>query len=151
MEPQRAVACCMGWLRLVGSLKGISLFLQKRQYSAKETYNLKEPTNRSHTVAPPNPVVARVILCMLSCPPVSHKSSHFIQRHHALDAHTPSFHSTAISRFPIFRNKKFGVFGSYLFTFSKVIFFILVGWPNFFAAGVKGVDLCMWIKKKNKV
>jgi len=24
--------------------------LQKRQYSAKETYNLKEPTNRSHPI-----------------------------------------------------------------------------------------------------
>jgi len=31
----------MGWLRLVGSLK---------LYSAKETYNFKEPTNRSHPV-----------------------------------------------------------------------------------------------------
>ena len=35
-------------------LKIIGLFckraLQKRQYSAKETYNLKEPTNRSHPI-----------------------------------------------------------------------------------------------------
>jgi len=36
-------------------LQIISLFckwaLQKRQYSAKETYNFKEPTNRSHPIA----------------------------------------------------------------------------------------------------
>ena len=35
-------------------LKIIRLFckraLQKRQYSAKETYNFKEPTNRSHPI-----------------------------------------------------------------------------------------------------
>jgi len=42
----------MGWLRLVGSLKNIDLFCQtallNRLYSAKETSNLKEYTNRSH-------------------------------------------------------------------------------------------------------
>ena len=48
----------MGWLRLVGSLKvkvsnAKELYkrddiLQKRRYSAKETYNFKELTNRSH-------------------------------------------------------------------------------------------------------
>ena len=44
----------MGWLPLVGSSKITGLFckraLQKRRYSAKETYNFKEPTNRSHPI-----------------------------------------------------------------------------------------------------
>jgi len=43
----------MGWLRLVGSLKLWSLLQKspiKRLYSAKETYNFKEPTNRSHPI-----------------------------------------------------------------------------------------------------
>ena len=44
----------MEWLRLVGSLKIIGLFckraLLKRRYSTKETYNFKEPTNRSHPI-----------------------------------------------------------------------------------------------------
>ena len=38
-------------------LKIIGLFckraLKKRRYSAKETYNFKEPTNRSHPIARP--------------------------------------------------------------------------------------------------
>ena len=42
----------MGWLRLVGSKKIIGLFckipLEKRLYSAKETYTLKEPPTHSH-------------------------------------------------------------------------------------------------------
>jgi len=42
----------MGWLRLVGSLK-LQVSFAKEPYkrrinSAKETYNFKEPTNRSH-------------------------------------------------------------------------------------------------------
>jgi len=45
----------MGWLLLVGSFKIIGLFcrraLQKRLYSAKETCNFKEPTNRSHLIS----------------------------------------------------------------------------------------------------
>jgi len=40
----------MGWLRLVGSLKLQVSFAKEPYrrdlYSAKETYNLKEPTNR---------------------------------------------------------------------------------------------------------
>jgi len=44
----------MGWLRLVGSLKLQVSFAKepykKKLYSAKETYNLKEPTNRSHPI-----------------------------------------------------------------------------------------------------
>jgi len=44
----------VGWLRLVGSFKIIGLFckraLQKRRYSAKETYQFEEPTNRSHPI-----------------------------------------------------------------------------------------------------
>jgi len=40
----------MGWLRLVGSLNYRTLF-QNRWYSAKETYNFKDPTNRSHPIA----------------------------------------------------------------------------------------------------
>ena len=55
----------MGWLRWVGSLKLQNSFckraLLKRVYSAKETYNLKEPTNRSH----PIPFSSTPILCGL--------------------------------------------------------------------------------------
>jgi len=43
----------MAWLRLVGSLKLYVSFAKepyKREYSAKETYNFKEPTKRSHPV-----------------------------------------------------------------------------------------------------
>jgi len=46
---------CMGWLRLVGSLK---LYVSFSEYSLfyrallqKETYNFKEPTNRSHPIS----------------------------------------------------------------------------------------------------
>ena len=41
-----------GWLRLVGSLKLYVSFEKetyKRDYSEKETYDFKEPTNRSRT------------------------------------------------------------------------------------------------------
>jgi len=52
----------MGWLSLVGSLKFIGLFckraLEKRQYSGKETYNLIDPTNRSH------PIYIHMCICM---------------------------------------------------------------------------------------
>jgi len=44
----------MGWLRWVGSLKLQVSFAQepykRKLYSAKETYNFKEPTNRSHPI-----------------------------------------------------------------------------------------------------
>jgi len=44
----------MGCLRLVGFFQIVGLFckqaLWKRQYSAKETYHFKEPTNRSHPI-----------------------------------------------------------------------------------------------------
>jgi len=44
----------MGWLRLVGIDKITGLFckraLLKRRYSAKETYNLIDPTNQSHPI-----------------------------------------------------------------------------------------------------
>ena len=45
--------CRMGWLRLVGSLKLQVSFAEqpyKQDYSAKETYNIKEPTHRSHSI-----------------------------------------------------------------------------------------------------
>ena len=45
---------CTGWLPLVGSLKLYVSFAKEpyrnRRYSAKETYNFKEPTNRSHPI-----------------------------------------------------------------------------------------------------
>ena len=45
----------MWWLRLVGSLKvqvsSAKEPYKKRQYSAKQTYNFKGPTNRSHPIA----------------------------------------------------------------------------------------------------
>jgi len=43
----------MAWLRLVGSFKSWVSFAKepyKADYSAKETYNFKEPTNRSHSI-----------------------------------------------------------------------------------------------------
>jgi len=44
----------MGWLRLVGSLKLQVTFAEYRLFFkgsfAKETYNFKEPTNRSHPI-----------------------------------------------------------------------------------------------------
>jgi len=44
----------MGWLRLVGSLKSQVSFAEYRLFFkgsfAKETYNFKEPTNRSHPI-----------------------------------------------------------------------------------------------------
>ena len=51
----RAYKChYMGWLRLVGSIK-VKVFSAKepykRDYSAKETYNLIDPTNRSHPIS----------------------------------------------------------------------------------------------------
>ena len=51
-----ASLAAMGWLRLVGSLKLQVSFAKepykKELYSAKETYNFKEPTNRSNPIAP---------------------------------------------------------------------------------------------------
>jgi len=45
----------MGWLRLVGSIKIKGLFckraLSKRRYSAKETYNFIDPTDRSDPIS----------------------------------------------------------------------------------------------------
>jgi len=55
----------------------------------------------------PKSVVPLIKLYMLSYRPVSHKCSNFWYRHHALDAHTPNFHSADISRFPIFSNQNF--------------------------------------------
>jgi len=47
---------CYGVASIRRLLKIIGLFckraLQKRRYSPKETYNFKEPTNRSHPIAP---------------------------------------------------------------------------------------------------
>jgi len=58
----RSLRCWIRWISggygvatISRLLKIIGLFckraLQKRQYSAKETYNFKEPTNRSHPIA----------------------------------------------------------------------------------------------------
>ena len=44
----------MGWLQLVGSIKSQVSFAKetyKRDYSAKKTYNLIDPTDRSHRIA----------------------------------------------------------------------------------------------------
>jgi len=59
--------------------------------------------------------------------------------HDALDAHTTNFHSTAISRFPIMSIKIWAIFGLFRLTFSKLIFCIPAGWPNFFSASLKVV------------
>jgi len=51
----RAIVISYGVASTSRLLKMISLFckraLQKRRYSAKETYNFKEPTNQSHPIA----------------------------------------------------------------------------------------------------
>ena len=50
------MSICYGVATISRPLKITRLFckraLSKRQYSAKETYNRKEPTNRSHTIFP---------------------------------------------------------------------------------------------------
>jgi len=58
---QVSTEIAMGWLRFAGFIKTTCLFckraLQKRLYSAKETYNFKEHTHRSHPIPlwnPPN-------------------------------------------------------------------------------------------------
>jgi len=47
----------MEWLQLIGSIKSYVSFkkraLQKRRYSAKETYNFIDPTDRSHLIHAP--------------------------------------------------------------------------------------------------
>jgi len=49
-----AARMCYGVATISRLLKMIGLFckraLQKRRYSAKETYDFKEPTNRSHPI-----------------------------------------------------------------------------------------------------
>ena len=50
---QNCVCIHMGWLRLVGSFKSQVSFAKepyKRDYSAKETYDIKEPTNRRYPI-----------------------------------------------------------------------------------------------------
>jgi len=44
---------------------------------------------------------------MLSCLSVLHTCSNFSERYNALDAHTTNFHSSDISRFPIFGSSFF--------------------------------------------
>jgi hypothetical protein len=44
----------IGWLQLVGSIKLLISFAKetyKRDYSAKETYNFIDPTDRSHPIS----------------------------------------------------------------------------------------------------
>jgi len=54
VDSEGGVTCMYGVPTISRLLKIIGLFckraLYKRLYSAKETYNFKEPTNRSHTV-----------------------------------------------------------------------------------------------------
>jgi len=60
----------MTWLTISRLLKIIGLFckraLQKKWYSAKETYNFKEPTNRSHPIYDMTSVMHSVHLCDIS-------------------------------------------------------------------------------------
>ena len=62
---------CVGWLWLVNSINFVGLFckraLWKRQYSAKETYHLIDPTNRSHPILVPNDAFTRVTWLMQVC------------------------------------------------------------------------------------
>jgi len=74
-----------------------------------------------------------------------------LSRYHALDAHTPNFHTAAISRFPIFLIKFFIIFGLFLFIFFNLIFFILAGWPNFFTASLNCIALCCSVLQLNAV
>jgi len=63
----------MGWLQLVGSLKLYVSFAKEpyknRRYSAKETYNLKEPTNRIHPITRLQGTVSLKVahMCMHMC------------------------------------------------------------------------------------
>ena len=54
MTPSHGTSCSYGVATISRLLKIISLFckraLQKKRYSAKETYNFKKPTNRSHLI-----------------------------------------------------------------------------------------------------
>ena len=73
----------MGRLRWVGSWK-LCIFcqraLQKRRYSAKETYDLKEPTNRSH---PTDEASGQSIFLFLRKWPITNANKMFAQ----LDSH----------------------------------------------------------------
>jgi len=60
--------CEMGWLRLVGSLK-LQVSFAKEPYDRddilqKETYNSKEPTNRSHPIPSNIPHSSCVCVCV---------------------------------------------------------------------------------------
>jgi len=67
----------MGWLRLVGSLKSCVSFAEYhlfyRAFFAKETYNLIDPTDRSHLIGEPYITNActqksfRVLMCVAVC------------------------------------------------------------------------------------
>jgi len=70
----QCVTLCYGVATISTLLKIIGLFckraLQKRLYSAKETYNFKEPTNRSHPIpwrSESQCVVRYVSHCVLRC------------------------------------------------------------------------------------
>jgi len=62
-----------------------------------------------------------------------------VSRQHALDAH--AFHTAAISQFPIVLIQILAVFFYFRITFSKLIFYIPAGWPNFFPASLNAGDL----------
>jgi len=94
-------------------------------------------SGRQHALAPQNLTLAAVKACMLSGPPVSHVCFNFFSRHHALDAHTTNLHTKVISRFPILSIKILAVLGLFRLTFSKLIFGLAAGWPNFFRASLK--------------
>jgi len=49
---QMRVRCGMGWRRLLASIKlWVSFAREKRQYSARETYNVIDPTDRSQPIS----------------------------------------------------------------------------------------------------
>jgi len=74
----------MGWLWLVGSIKLQVSFAKesykrdnKREYSAKETYNFTNPTNRSHPIYMVHVFrMTKVILYRFQLPRATGRTSH---------------------------------------------------------------------------
>ena len=86
-------------------------------------------------MAPPNLVVAPVKVYILSCPPISYKDSNFCDVIVPFPPTPPIFTLQIFLDSPFCR-LNFYVFGSFLFTFFNLIFFIPAGWPNVFLASL---------------
>jgi len=70
MDGNESRLMCMGWLWLVGLIKYRSLLQKspiKRQYSAQETYNFIDPTDRSHPISAYFAAARCAAVCMCMC------------------------------------------------------------------------------------